>query len=148
MSRKKLALAIGSIALALLVGVGGYILYLWATYIDEAVDSGQAYGFSIGDTKRETFKKLPIAFEQLGSDRQQIFIEVRAGDVEAKRLGVSPGRHVMVKPRLDAAGFDSISAHDQWAFYIGPSHRDFLRLSFCGENLCRIYRHRKYFELP
>jgi hypothetical protein len=135
------------ITLALLLGVGAYIFYLWATYIDRAVDSGQAYGLSIGDTKLKTFEKLPIAFEQIGSG-QEIFTEVRADSAMAAKLGVSPGRHVMVQPRLDAFGSGALSAQDQWTFYVGRAHRDFLRLSFCNEKLCRIYRHRKYFELP
>lgn len=143
----KLTSTLVVVALTLLIGVGAYVFYLWATYIDRAVDAGQAYGLSIGDTKRETFGKLALAFEQIG-DGQAIFTEVQGDSAVAAELGVSPGRLVMVRPNLDASGFGVLSTRDQWTFYVGPTHRDLLRLSFCNEKLCRIYRHRKYFELP
>ncbi|HJR73057.1 MAG TPA: hypothetical protein VJ806_05395 [Luteimonas sp.] len=147
MTWRKLVSAFAAIALVSLIGLGGYIVYLWATYIDKAIDTGQAYGLSIGDTKQSTFKKLPLAFDHIG-DGNGIFVEVRADDATAAKLGIASGRHIMVPPRLDRSDFDTLSTSDQWIFYVSPSHRDFLRLSFCGEKLCRIYRHRKYFELP
>lgn len=144
MLRKILILALSVAALTLL----GYVLYLWATYISKVVDTGQAYGLSIGDTKSSTFKKLPGTFKQIGAGDQQIFIEIQAGDALARNLGVLSGRHVMVQPKLDAAGYADLSGRNQWIFYIGPDYNDFLRLTFCERKLCRIYRHRSYFELP
>lgn len=143
----KIASTFAAIVLASLIGLGAYGFYLWATYIDKAVDAEQAYGLSIGDTKQLTFEKLPSAFSEIG-DSNGIFVEVRADDAMAAKLGIASGRHIMVPPRLDPLGFDTLAASDQWTFYAGPSHRDFLRLSFCDGKLCRIYRHRKYFELP
>lgn len=148
MTKKKVVYASMVLAFAALVVIGGYFLYLKATYLDRAVDTGEAYGLSIGDTKQEVFANLRPAFREIGASEDEIFIEIRTDEVSAKGLQVSPGRHVMVRPKIDVFGADNFSADEQWTFYIGPAHRNFLRLKFCGETLCRIYRHRKYFDLP
>lgn len=125
-----------------------YVGYLWATYIDEATDVGYAYGLSIGDSKRQVFEKLPAAMVQMGAGGRDIFIEIQVNESAGRMLGVDPGKNALVQTRFDLVGLDFWSEQDRWIFHIDGSRRNFLRLSFCGDQLCRIYRHRKYFELP
>jgi hypothetical protein len=136
-------------ALVLIVVIGGvYIAYLWATYLDEVTDAGEAYGLVIGESQRQTFDKLQVAFDKIGFDDGDVFIEVQADAAVAQKLDITQGRRVMVQPDLSVDGFSAISTDDRWTFYNEKNYQDFLRLSFCDDALCRIYRHRKHFELP
>ncbi|MGH8085302.1 MAG: hypothetical protein ACREPV_08485 [Lysobacter sp.] len=147
-ARSKLPKSVAAAAIVIVVIAGAYVAYLWGTYIDEVTDTGEAYGLVIGETKRQTFEKLPTAFGRVGFKGQEVFTEIQADAVLAKSLDVTQGRRVMVRPNLSAEGFLDLSAEDRWTFYNEQNYQDFLRLSFCGEELCRIYRHRKHFELP
>lgn len=144
----KLIKSIAAIAIVLAAIVGGYAVYLWATYLDEITDSGEAYGLVIGETKHQVFEKLPVAFDQVGFEDHEVFIEVQADAALAHSLNITQGRRVMVQPNLSSDGFLDLSAEDRWIFYNQQNYQDFLRLSFCDGDLCRIYRHRKHFELP
>lgn len=127
---------------------GAYIFYLWATYLDEVTDAGEAYGLVVGESQRKTFDKLPAAFDSVGFDANDVFIEVQADALMAQNLGIAQGRRVMTQPDLSTDGFSTLSIEDRWTFYNQKNYQDFLRLSFCDGRLCRIYRHRKHFELP
>lgn len=147
-TRSKLVKSVALFVLSILVVACAYITYLWATYIDEITDAGEVYGLVIGETKSQTFERLPVAFERIGVQEQKVFIEIQADAAMAESLGIAQGRRVMARPKLNAAGFVDLSGDDQWAFYFEQNYQDLLRLDFCDGALCRVYRHRKHFELP
>lgn len=144
----KSAAAAAAAAIVIVAIAGAYAAYLWLTYIDEITDAGNAYGLVIGETKRQTFEKLPVAFRRVGFEDNEVFTVVQADITLAKSLDITQGRRVMVQPNLSIDGFLDLSAEDRWTFYNEKNYQDFLRLSFCDGELCRIYRHRKHFELP
>ncbi len=131
-----------------LVSIGTYIGYLWLTYIDKDVESGQAYGLIIGENKDQVLEKISATFDQIGFKSDQVFVEVAADAAMANELGIAENRHVMIHANPSDYGLSKGYAKDQWVFYNKKNHHDFLRLNFCDEKLCRIYRHRKNFELP
>lgn len=126
----------------------GVIGYYWATYISEPITSGYGYGFVIGDTKLETYKKVPQAFAELNPSDARIFIEIKVDNNAEKLLAITAGHQIVIETLLHEVGFSGFSARQQWEFYFKGSYRDSITLTFCGEKLCRIYRHRQYFEFP
>jgi hypothetical protein len=144
--RKWQSLIAWSTALFVL-GVLGYVGYLWLTYIDKATTEGQAYGLSIGNSKQEVFAKLPSAFHEAGRPGTSVFVELVVNSNGSASSGQS-GRHVLTEVRPDTLSFDELSQSNVWRFYLSDSYSDSLALKFCSDKLCRIYRHRKKFELP
>lgn len=124
------------------------LIFLWASYVSDLTDNGSAYGLSIGDSKTQTFQKLEHAFNDLGSESENVLMAVTADDAAADKRGVYPGATILIGVTSDQASFQLLSMREQWIFYFDESRYHFLRLSFCEEKLCRIYRHRQYFELP
>ena len=111
-----------------------HIVYLWATYIDEAITSGEGYGLKIGDTKEQVYHKAGELFK----DKKVYFLhpidERRYGP--HKELGFSSDEYEMIKDR------------DLWEFYFTEDYFDSITFTFRDDHLIRIYRHRKKFELP
>ncbi len=128
--------------------VASWLGYFYVTYLDESIVSGSAYGLTIGETKHETYRRLPSAFSQLIEKDRKIFMEVKVEKQAEELLAVRAGNRTMIESRLDDVGFDRFSAMEQWDFYVGGSYRNVLRLTFCGDRLCKIYRHRQHFEFP
>ncbi len=127
-------LLLTTVAVPLLV-VAGYVCYLAATYLDETVTSGSAYGFDIGASKQETLAS---------SARLNIYpnavIYVSYGPRAGDHFSVEPGA---VRP-------SQLQAHDQWDVLLDGNDEFFntVRLIFHNGRLVEIYRHRKNFELP
>lgn len=145
-SRLRSGLTIFALLILSLIAI--FAMHQYLRYLDEDTTSGEAHGLAIGDSKREVFGKMRAAFQSLGFSEENVFVEVKADEAMAFKLGISEGRHVMVKVDLESSGFLNLSGTDVWEFYNNGSYQDFIRLSFCGGYLCRIYRHRKDFELP
>ena len=116
--------------------VGGYVGYLAATYIDETVTSGSAYGFSIGSSKQQ-------AIEQASALR-----ETHPNAVLYVDFGPRAGDRFTVSPTLDQ--IERLEPHDQWSCQLDGPKEFFntVRLTFLDDRLVEIHRHRKYFELP
>lgn len=126
-----------------------YILYLWVTYIDETVVQGAAYGFEIGDTKSETYKKAIGALVGLSRSGHTLpFIEVKVNKKNEEFLATKSDYTLLVQTLLHDVGYDIFYEKDIWKFYIDGSYFNSIRLKFCGNKLCEIHRHRKYFEMP
>tara|TARA_B100000700_G_scaffold163672_1_gene181147 strand:- start:317 stop:742 length:426 start_codon:yes stop_codon:yes gene_type:complete len=140
--------AIKAILIGIVLLLISYPLYLWITYIDETVTSGQAYGFEIGATKKEVYAKLPAALSKIKSPNELVFIQIKASEKTASALATDADFDVMVAPLFHAVGYESFRDHDSWSFYINASFFNNLKLDFCDDKLCKIHRHRKYFELP
>ena len=131
-----------------LAGIIAYMGYLWLTYIDKDVESGRAYGLAIGQSKDQVLENLSVAFDRAGFISDQVFVEVPADAAMARTLGIVENRHVMIPVNQNDFDISKVYADDLWIFYSKKNHNDLLRLKFCDEKLCRIYRHRKNLELP
>ncbi|WP_339674173.1 hypothetical protein [Dasania marina] len=125
-----------------------YPIYLWLTYIDETTSSGSAYGLEIGSSKQDVYKSLSRILGQLKRSDESVFIEIKVTDDTARDLATNPDFNVMVEPQFHEIGFSTFEKKDTWTFYINTSYFNSLKLKFCNDKLCEIYRHRKYFELP
>ena len=141
MKTKSLSFVIASLLLA-------YPFYLWFTYIDESVTVGSAYGFQIGDKKKDVYESLPLKLNNLKEADESIFIQIKVTDEIATTLATRTGFDVMIEPLFHDVGYTVFSSQNTWYFYINGSFFNSLKLEFCEEKLCKIYRHRKYFELP
>lgn len=116
--------------------VGGYVAFLAATYIDETVVSGSAYGFSIGSSKQQALEQASSLRNDYPDAVIYVFFGPRAGD----RFHVAP-----VVDHLDR-----LEAHDRWNLQLeGPSeYRNGVSLRFVDDGLVEIHRYRQYFEGP
>jgi hypothetical protein len=116
--------------------VVGYISYLYATYIDETVVSGSAYGFSIGSSKQQAIEHAAA----LRKDHPNAVIYVDFGPRAGDRFTIAP----------TADQIDTLEPHDLWSFQLdGPTEFfNTVRLTFHDDRLIEIHRHRKNFELP
>jgi len=132
--------------LLILLIVVMYPLYLWVTYIDVSYKTGSAYGLTIGDSKQKVYNNLSIPFKNITKPRDKIFIQIKSTKEMAVELATDANFDVMIEPLFHEAGFESFKLDDNWEFYINGSFFNVLRLKFCDEKLCEIYRHRKYFE--
>ena len=117
------------------LAITGYVGYLWATYIDETIVSGSAYGFSVGATKEEA---LASAKSMRGYPAAAVYVSYghRAGD------------HFTFK--VSQATLEHLQEHEQWEVLLDGTGRFFntVRLTFRGGRLVKIHRHRQHFELP
>lgn len=138
---------IRTIVLMLLIPIG-LVVYYWATYIDDTTTRGNAYGFKIGESKHETYKKLPGNLRVLEENGGKVFFEIKSTLQTSETLAVMPGFTVMVEAILHDIGFPYFKSQNAWRFYVSGSYFNTLELKFCDDKLCEIYRHRKYFEAP
>ena len=131
---KGLKTSIGSIIALIVIIVSGYIFYRWATYIDETVIEGKAYGFSLGDTKLETYYKAQAIYQN-----QDVYILYPMNE-----SGYGPHRQI----NFQAEEFKILEGQASWELYYDEGFFDSLKLTFENGNLANIHRHRKKFELP
>jgi hypothetical protein len=141
-------MSIKGLVIGLVIIILAYPIYLWATYINDTVTSGSGYAFKIGDTKKEVYDRLDVAFGELAGNKQGVFIQIKSNSEMEKFLATESGFDVMISPLFHNVGFVQFEKKDLWQFYIGASYFNTLKLEFCDGKLCRIHRHRQYFELP
>lgn len=129
--KRVLALAV----LAPILAFAGYVGYLWATYLDETVVSGTAYGFTIGASKQEA-----LAAARSFNDHPHAVVYVS--------YGARAGDHFSIAP--SQARIEQLQAHDQWDVLLDGADSFFnsVRLTFHDGRVVEIHRHRQYFELP
>ena len=128
--------ALLAVVLVPAVTIGGYIAYLAATYIDQTVTSGSAYGFNIGSSKIQAIEA--IRHQRASYPRSAVYVSYgpRAGDTFT--LSASD-----LKP-------EKLDSHDQWTVLLdGPGEFfNTMRLTFQEGHLVEVHRHRQHFELP
>ena len=103
---------------------------------DKMVTEGNAYGFSIGMTKKQVFDVAKSQYEG-----KMIYMLNLVDD-----KGVKNAAHVNLK--FSEEQFLQIESRDMWEFYFKKTFRNMLRLTFENEELVSIYRHKKFTELP
>lgn len=121
-----------TVAFSLLaVAVAAYVAYLYATYLDETVRSGSAYGFRIGQSKAEAFA---IAARQFS-----------AGEIS----GVHTSEPFATLDPVEGA-FARLAHVDAWVLFPGErdDFLDVVKLEFEDGSLKSIHRHHRRFELP
>ncbi len=113
-----------------------YVLFLWATYIDDTVTQGSKYGFTIGSTEQKTYEDILSAQDQYPELMLYISYGSRAGD------------NMTVEPTRD--NFNTALKSNHWELLLDGKGEFFniIRLRIDSNELTEIYRHRKYFELP
>lgn len=125
-----------------------YPIYFWFTYIDETVTSGEKYGLIIGSSKLDVYNALPKALGVIKRHGDSVFIQIKVSNDTAVDLATKSDFNVLVESRFHDIGFTSFEKLDAWAFYVNASYFNSLKLQFCDGKLCKIHRHRQYFELP
>ena len=126
------------LALAVLVpilAVAGYAGYLWATYLDETVVSGTAYGFTIGASKQEA-----LAAARRLDDHTRAVVYVSYGPRAGEHFSIAPSQ----------ARIEQLQGQDQWEVLLDGTGKFFnsIRLTFREGRLIEIHRHRKHFDGP
>ncbi len=124
------------IVLSPFIALGIYIAFLWITYIDETIESGEKYGFKVGASKEEVFGEILLQQEA----NPNIFLYIN--------YGRRAGDYIEVPP--NSVSLQEIKDYKVWSLLYDGKGNYFngLRLNFDGTKLSSIYRHRKYFELP
>ena len=117
----------------LLTVLGGYITFLYVTYINDTVEVGSGYDFTIGQTKEEAY----------------LAARKRYGDVfilhPVDKSGYGP--HVLFN--FSDEEYSLIKDRPRWDFYFSKSsYFNSMKLTFRENQLTSIHRHRKYFEVP
>lgn len=121
--------------LAPLLAVAGYTGYLWATYLDETVVSGTAYGFTIGASRQEV-----LAAARSLNDHPRAVVYISYGPRTGDHFSIAPSQ----------VRIEQLQAHDQWDVLLDGSDKFFnsVRLTFNDDRLVEIHRHRQRFEIP
>ena len=116
----------------------GIITFNYVTYIDDLQISGSAYGFTIGSTKKETVEDIKI----LLTNNPNVVVRIKYGPrVMDKKL-----------VKITKTAYSELEPHNFWWILLDDTadniYADGIKLFFDNERLIKIYRHRKYFELP
>ena len=121
---------LGVIALVFLA-VGGYIAFFYFSYKDDTVRSGDAYGFSIGDTHQEVFDKAV----QLKTN----------GKIEAIHRWPEGSSHF----EFSEAELSEAMQDDRWTMVVNSNWwNNSIYLEFEEGRLSEIRRFRMWGELP
>ncbi len=103
-------------------------------YIDSSVDTGEGYGFRIGDNKYESFVKARKTF----SDKTTYVL----APIDSEGFG--PHR----KMEFNDGDYNLIKSRDAWDFYFDLGYKDSLKLQFSNGILTNIHRYKQSIELP
>ena len=107
-------------------------LYCKLSYIDDIVDAGSAHGFVIGATKSDASES---------ARRVLVDADVWIRDPETS----GPMRALRLTSDVE---WESLQQRTEWRLFFGGDPFDSLTLTFEGDRLVRIYRHRNRCELP
>ena len=124
------------IVLSPFIAFGFYIAFLWITYIDETIVSGEKYGFEVGESKEDVFQKILLQQKS----NPTIFLYINYGGRAGDDIEVPP----------NSVSLEEIEHYKVWSLLYDGEGKYFnvLRLKFDNTRLSSIYRHRKHFELP
>ena len=118
----------------------GYWAYCRLSYIDKSVTSGSAYGFTIGQSKQETY----VGLKALLGD--QCFLSIKDD-----RLVLGKRLHAASRPiHLTDEDFKTFSDSDEWILFADARDSIFstIDLVFSGGQLRSIHRHHQQCEGP
>jgi len=110
-------------------------VFVWNIYnIDETATTGERYGFLIGETKMESFRKLT------SKNDSTMYHSIYVGD-SAKTFKILP---------IKSVRFEDVSSYGAWTITHGDkdSLLNTLRLEFDDSRLAKINRYRQLMEFP
>ena len=121
------------------VGISLFIVflnigYLWLTYIDDTISSGEGYGFKIGETKEQVFERATMVFQ---GERMYVL-----NPLDKQGYGVHEELEFI------SEDYNLLKNRNKWEFYYTKGYFDSIKLTFEKDKLVKIHRHRKKFELP
>jgi len=110
--------------------------YLWITYIDDTVTSGNKYGLFIGATKQKSFSDI----SNIQKEYPNLKIYIYSGKYVGDRSTLSPTQE----------NYKKLEKCDRWELLLDGEGEFFnvIRMEFKHGDLVEIYRHRQYFEFP
>lgn len=120
-----------SISLFLLIIM---ISVLWNIYyIDETIIDGEKYGFIINERKVMVYKRI---------------INNEDFNIKAIQIGTRSADFRVIS--IDELDFNLLKKYSTWLLLLDSkdSFLNTIRLDFADDKLKRIYRHRKFTELP
>lgn len=122
--------------LVLIIGIVGYVLFLWASTIHDTVTEGSNYGFTIGKSKHETYQNVI----ELKEDYPNLVIYTYVSSSTSAQK-----KHIKLKH-----DFEHLKLHKQWRIYFkgDGEYSNSIRLNFDNDKLINFYRHRQFYELP
>ena len=121
--------------LLFMVLIVGVFAYYALTYIDETVTENDAYGFYIGESKSETFKRARDLYS--GQKTSILHPLNKYGGGPYKQISFTDNEYGLLKDR------------NIWEIYFDDGgYSDVIKLTFDSNKLISIYRHRQHFELP
>ena len=134
-THSKVALSLFGLTLAI---IAGYIGYLTLTYIDEYEIVGNAYGFKIGSSKKQTIENIKKLKKEYPNLAIHITYGPQAGDMKTIKL-------------IDNA-YSEVATNDDWWLLLDNTSEfkfhNIIRLTFEEQYLTVIHRKRQNFELP
>jgi len=119
---------------AIASGIFFIAMFLGGCYIDESIDVGEAYGFKIGDSKKQAYLKAREIYQG------KIIFILYPTDKE----GFGPHK----KFDFSEENYQLIVSREKWEFFFDDGFYDSLKLTFVNDRLSNIHRYRKPFELP
>jgi len=119
-----------------LIVLFGLCIYFYFAYGHNIVTEGEAYGFSIGMTKKKAYEAAKIQFA--GKPRYMPDLLDKKGVLSASHTEVD----------YSASQFDQIESRDLWNFYFTVGYLNGLRLTFEDDKLVTIYRYKQIVEFP
>lgn len=69
----------------------------WMSCLDETMAERGAYGLTVGQSKKQAFDQVDVAFQQLSPGGGRILMEIRLDEARAHSLGMEPGLLAMVQ---------------------------------------------------
>jgi len=105
------------------------------SYLDEKIESGVAYGFTIGDDAQDVYDKL------LEMQGRNVFFGIRVGDHKD---------HIRIIDKLSENDFHFLKHFEEWTLAASAGHIyvDTVVLGFSKAKLTQIHRHKQMFILP
>lgn len=122
--------------IALIVAVTlAWLLYSWLYYINEVVEEGSAYGFTITSNKIEAVEDI----RKLWETNSEIYVEIYDKEDSNRYL----------KFPVDNLDIEKLSSIDIWDITLDENAiADAIRLTFSEQKLIQIFRYRRNFENP
>ena len=137
-----------AISALLFIALSSCVLFLWITYISEEIQSGEAYGFVIGQSKKDVYRSIPKELPKHLYSHDVMMIQVEVESAYSEFLATDAGHSILISPVFSLVGLSEFSKKNEWAIYINGSYKNVIKLKFCDDRLCSVYRHRQYFDLP
>lgn len=121
------------------------IFYL--NYKEHIITTGEAFGFEIGTYKSEVYSQLYSNVVAEGQGYTDLYFSLKVPAEIEHVVGVSKDKTILVQSLFNPEYENVFQGRDVWKIYIDADRSDSIRLTFCEDKLCEIYRHKRWFDL-